>query len=98
MSRSKPDDKADPRDSTKTRLKARGPRFAPVLQLEGSRDPYDTHLMCEYVYTGPPTFKKSSESAATTKPPPVNGVFMVDAQVDSTSAAHRAGTRPRCLP
>ena len=27
MSRSKPDDKADPRDSTKTRLKARGPRY-----------------------------------------------------------------------
>jgi hypothetical protein len=27
--------------------------------------------MCEYVYTGPPTFKKSSEPVAATKPPPV---------------------------
>ena len=33
---SKSDDKA--RDSTKTRLKARGPGFAPVLRPEGSRD------------------------------------------------------------
>jgi hypothetical protein len=47
MSRSKPDDKADPRDSTKTRLKSRGPRFAPVPRSEESRDPYDTHLMGE---------------------------------------------------
>jgi hypothetical protein len=71
MSRSKPDYKEDPRDSTKTRLKARGPRFAPVLRPEGSRDFYDAHLCCEYVYTGPPTFKKSLEPAAATKPHPV---------------------------
>jgi hypothetical protein len=25
--------------------------------------------MCEYVYTGPPTFKKSSEAATATNPP-----------------------------
>jgi hypothetical protein len=48
---SKSDDKA--RDSTKTRLKARGPGFAPVLRPEGSRDFYDAHLMTKYVYTGP---------------------------------------------
>ncbi len=60
---------ADQCDSTKTRLKARGPRFAPVLRPEGSRDFYDAHLCCEYEYTGP--FKKTSEPASVTKPSPV---------------------------
>jgi hypothetical protein len=72
MSRRNPDDKTDPRDSTKTRLKVRGPRFTPVFRPEGSRDFYDAHLCCAYVYTVPPTFKKSSDpAAAVTKPPPV---------------------------
>jgi hypothetical protein len=66
---SKSHDKA--RDSTKTRLKARGSIFAPVLRPEGSRDFYDTHLMVTYVYTGPrSSTKKSSEASAVTKPPP----------------------------
>ena len=38
------DDKGDLRDSTKTRLKARGPRYGPVLHAEGSSDFYDSHL------------------------------------------------------
>jgi hypothetical protein len=33
-SRVKQDDKGDPRDSSKTRLKARGPRYGPVLRPE----------------------------------------------------------------
>jgi hypothetical protein len=33
-SRGKQDDKGDLRDSTKTRLKARGPRYGPVLRPE----------------------------------------------------------------
>ncbi len=47
------DDKGDLRDPTKTRLKARGPRYGPVLRPEGSSDFYDSHLCCEYEYTGP---------------------------------------------
>jgi hypothetical protein len=66
---SKSDDKEDPRDSTKVRLKARGPRFAPVPRPEGSRDFYDAHLCCEYEYTG--AFKKTSEPVSATKPSPV---------------------------
>ena len=50
-SSTKSDDKT--RDSTKTRLKARVPRFGPVLRPEGSRDFYQTHLMSNYLYTGP---------------------------------------------
>ncbi len=38
------EDKGDPRDSTKTRLKDRGPRYGPVLRPEGSSDFYDSHL------------------------------------------------------
>jgi hypothetical protein len=52
----------DPRDSTKTRLKACGPRYGRVLRPEGSSDFYDSHLCCEYEYTGP--FKKTSEPAS----------------------------------
>ena len=72
-SRDKTDDKADSRDSTKTLLKSRGPGFAPVLRPEGSRDFYDTHPMCKYVYTGPQasTVKSSESAAAATKPAPV---------------------------
>jgi hypothetical protein len=66
---SKSDDKT--RGSTKTRLKARGPGFTPVLRPEEARDFYDTHLMVRYVYTGPiSSTKKSSEASAATKPPP----------------------------
>ena len=68
MSRGKRDDsKSDPRDSAKTRLKARGPRYGLVLRPEGAPDFYDSHLCCAYEYTGP--FKKPSEPAA--KPAPV---------------------------
>ncbi len=63
------DDKGDPRDSTKTRLKARGPRYGPVLRPEGSSDFYDSHLCCEYEYTGP--YKKTSEPTSETRSPPV---------------------------
>ena len=38
VSRCQQDDKTDPRDSTKTRLKARGPRYGPVLRPEESSD------------------------------------------------------------
>ncbi len=65
----KQDDKGDPRDSTKTRLKTRGPRYGPVFRPEGSSDFYVSHLCCEYEYTGP--YKKTSESASETRPPPV---------------------------
>jgi hypothetical protein len=70
MSRGKRDDsKSDPRDSAKTRLKARGPRYGLVLRPEGAPDFYDSHLCCAYEYTGP--FKKTSELAPATKPAPV---------------------------
>jgi hypothetical protein len=68
-SRGEQDDKTDPRDSTKTGLKARGPQYGPVLRPEGSSDLYNSHLCCEYEYTGP--FKKTSEPASETRPPPV---------------------------
>jgi hypothetical protein len=64
------DDKGDLRDSTKTRLKARGPRYGPVLRPEGSSDFYDSHLCCEYEYTGP--YKKTSEPTSETRPPPLS--------------------------
>ncbi len=63
------DDKGDLRDSTKTRLKARCPRYGPVFRPEGSSDFYDSHLCCEYEYAGP--YKKLSEPTSETRPPPV---------------------------
>ncbi len=40
-----------------------------MLRPEGFLDFYDSHLCCEYEYTGP--FKKTSEPASETRPPPV---------------------------
>jgi hypothetical protein len=40
-----------------------------VLRPEGYSDFYDSHLCCEYEYTGP--YKKTSEPASETRPPPV---------------------------
>jgi hypothetical protein len=68
-SRGKQDDKGDPRYSTKTHLKARGPRYGPVLHTEGSSDFHDSHLWCEYECTDP--YKKTSEPASETSSPPV---------------------------
>jgi hypothetical protein len=45
-----------------------------VSTPEGSRDHYDTHLMCKHVYTGPKASTKppSEPAAAAAKPPSVN--------------------------
>jgi hypothetical protein len=92
------DDKGDPRDSTKTRLKARGPRNGPVLRLEGAPDFFDAHLCCEYEYAGP--FKKTSEPA--TKPSPVTNKKVhrkklagKDEKVEETTSSDNEGSFER---